>query len=333
MSTTRPIKAVASDPQLAQGNLLRHQRTYLPPSKSKWKNSYKSRSQSYKRYSREDNQQQPPHKKRFDPNPVHNRKDRCHKCGDSKHVEGLQCPARKYQCRNCHKHGHFSSLCFKKRKSFDKRRSLESRSPKAHQLQVSQILTQDNSICSESDELTSSDESLCLQVKVQNTQADTKFPTPHHLLTNLEYRLKPHHRKNKFLRARLDTCTDINIMPVSIYKLVFQDPDCEKLAPSNKLEIGTYTTNRIKVIGSCILFVVHPDTQCLQEVTFYVTSHGGSVVLSCATSLVLSLIQPHTSLDHLSKGVNLISSSADHSMKNESQLNIHVLSKKSEVFT
>ena len=53
---------------------------------------------------------------------------------------------------------------------------------------------QDNSICGQLGDLTLSDESFCLQVKVQNVQADTKFPTPHHLITNLEYRLKPHHK-------------------------------------------------------------------------------------------------------------------------------------------
>ena len=37
-STTRHIKQVASDPQVAQVNLIRHQRTDLPPSKSKQKN-------------------------------------------------------------------------------------------------------------------------------------------------------------------------------------------------------------------------------------------------------------------------------------------------------
>ena len=36
-STTRHIKAVASDTQVTQVNLMRHQRTDLPPSKSKWK--------------------------------------------------------------------------------------------------------------------------------------------------------------------------------------------------------------------------------------------------------------------------------------------------------
>ena len=102
---------------------------------------------------------------------------------------------RKYQCRNCHKCSHFSSLCYNKRESFEKRRSLESRPPKAHQLQIGQVYMQDNSICGQSGDVTSSDESLFLQVKVQCPEADTKFPTPHHLITDFEYRLKPHHKK------------------------------------------------------------------------------------------------------------------------------------------
>ena len=68
-------------------------------------------------------------------------------------------------------------------------------------------------------------------------------------------------------------------MPASLYKLVFQDPDCKKLAPS-KLEIGTYTTDTVRLVGSSMFYLVHPDTKCLQEVTFYVTSNNGSVLLS-----------------------------------------------------
>ena len=55
-------------------------------------------------------------------------------------------------------------------------------------------------------------------------------------------------------------------MPVSVYKLVFQDPDCKKLAPS-KPEIGTFTTDTVKLVGSCMFYLVHPDTKHLQEVT------------------------------------------------------------------
>ena len=37
------------------------------------------------------------------------------------------------------------------------------------------------------------------------------------------------------------------------------------------------------------MFVVHLDTRLLHEVTFHVTSHEGSVIVSRATSLELSL--------------------------------------------
>ena len=84
--------------------------------------------------------------------------------------------------------------------------------------------------------------------KLNHKQADLqKIPRPIHLITNLVYRLKPHHTRNLYLRARLDTCADVNLMPASVYKLVFQDPNLEKLAPSS-LEMGTYTTDTIKVV-------------------------------------------------------------------------------------
>ena len=105
---------------------------------------------------------------KFYPNQAHSRRDKCHKCGDSKHIEGFKCPARKYQCRNCHKYGHFTSLCHQKRKSF------ESRSPEVHQLQIGQIYMQDDPIYHQSGDLTSSDEPFCLQVNVQHTQASLK---------------------------------------------------------------------------------------------------------------------------------------------------------------
>ena len=99
-------------------------------------------------------------------------------------------------------------------------------------------------------------------------------------------------------------------MLVSVYKLIFKDADCMKLATSNKTEIGTYTTDKTKVIGSCKLLAVHPDTQCLKEVTFHVTSHEGSVVLSCAATFELSLIQPHSNLESIPSSASWITSNA-----------------------
>ena len=148
---------------------MRHQRADLSSSKAKQKqHSHKSRSKSHKRYSSEHKSQRPPFKK-LDPSQAHKRRDRYSKCGDSKCVEGFKCPARKFQCRTCNKYGYFSSLCYKKQSSF------KSRNPKTHQLQVGVVYVQEGSICGQSSDLTSGDESFCLQVKIQYSQANTKF--------------------------------------------------------------------------------------------------------------------------------------------------------------
>ena len=36
-------------------------------------------------------------------------------------------------------------------------------------------------------------------------------------------------------------------MLVSMYKYLFKDPDCAKIAPSN-LQLGTYTNKKVKII-------------------------------------------------------------------------------------
>ena len=119
-------------------------------------------------------------------------------------------------------------------------------------------------------------------------------------------------------------------MPVCVYKLEFQDPDCKKLSPS-KLEIGTYTTNTVKLVGSYIFYLVHPDTKHLLEVTFYMASNNGSVLLSYVTTLGLGLIQSRIRLDYLPPLTSLITSSADNPKKIKSKISGHVSKKESEV--
>ena len=153
-------------------------------------------------------------------------------------------------------------------------------------------------------------------MKVQDEQANAKYPTPQHLFTNLEFKVNLHKNRTKFLKARIDTCADINIMAVSIYKYLFKDPDCAKIAPSD-LELGTCTKKKVKILGSCNLYILHPDTRCITEATSFVASNEGSIITSCATSLALGLIKPDDRLDHLPPEGNVISSSAD-KLKDES---------------
>ena len=163
----------------------------------------------------------------------------------------------------------------------------------------------------QSEDYSSEEDSFSLQLQVQSTQAKTNCTASQHLVTNLEYKLKPYKKKTKFLRARIDTCANVNLMPISVYKLLYKDPDCQNLAPSNKSNVKTYNTEKIQIVGSCDLFVLHPNTKCLQEVTFQVTSHEGIVIISCATSLLLGLVQPYRDLDVIPDKGSLICSKGD----------------------
>ena len=52
-------------------------------------------------------QHKPKSQASFDPNI-------CKCCGDTRHRPGFNCPASKFQCKKCHKYGHFTSKCLTK---------------------------------------------------------------------------------------------------------------------------------------------------------------------------------------------------------------------------
>ena len=208
-------------------------------------------------------------------------------------------------------------MCFQKKQA-----NFKPRRPKAHQLQAGAVYAKGSASYDHSDEDSTSEDSFCLQVKIKCKQDNKqKVLRPTHLITNLAYRLKPHHTRNLYLRASLDTCADVNLMPASMYQLVFNDAKMQKLAPS-KLQVGTYTTDTVKIVGSCTFYLVHPDTKKLIEVTFYASMNNGSVLLSCKTTLLLGLIQPRPRLDYLPSRANLITSSADHPKKTKAVLHV-----------
>ena len=249
---------------------------------------------------------------------MHKNKDRCSKCGNSTHVEGFQCPAKKFQCKACQKFGHFSSVCYQKKQA-----PFTSRRPKALQLQAGTVYAQEKALCGQSKDYSSSDDSFCLQIQVQCTQASSKkFPTPTHLVTNLAYRLQPHHARNQHFKQRLDTCVDVNIMPTSVYYLLFEVPELRKLDPCN-MKIGTYTKDAVKIVDSCKFYLVHLDTKKLQEVTFFVAKNDGSVLLSCTTTLELGLIQPRIRLYYIPPRSSLITCTVDHPKKTRCQAAVH----------
>ena len=242
-ATAKHIIQVATDPQAVQIYLMHHQHTELPPSRfqRKQKKHFKSRQDTSKQHY------------------YNEEKHSGHQCTrNMKHMQA-QIDVRSVVIHNMLRDLDVQLVSTNVRivislvisAACATRRKRES-SPKAHQMKIGTVYMQDE-LCSQSEE-SSCDASFCLQVKLKSTQAET--PAPLHLITNLAYKLKPY-KKTQYLISRLDTCSDVNIMPVSVYQLIFKDADCMKLAPSSKLEIATYTADKIKVIGSCTLLVVH----------------------------------------------------------------------------
>ena len=78
----------------------------------------------------------------------------------------------------------------------------------------------------------------------------------------------------------------------------------------------------IKIIGTSIIYLIHPDNKKLMETFFYIASNEGSVLLSCNTSLIPGLIQSRPRLNYLPPRVSLITSNADHMRKMKTQVQI-----------
>ena len=165
-ATARHIMQVAGEMQPTQIHLMRHQ--YTKVSNGKYK---KQKPQAKPRPMQNKNveQKQPSHyKKSFELRSAHKKKERCSKCGDSTDLEGCQCPTKRYQCKSCHKFGHFTSLCFmigQQKQAYHKPHK-----PKEHQLTAGTIQTYDSHVESES-----SDDSFCLQLQIKCVQAQRKI--------------------------------------------------------------------------------------------------------------------------------------------------------------
>ena len=183
------------------------------------------------------------------------------------------------------------------------------RQPKAHQIQIDESHPYTSDYSSDG---SSAEDSFCLQVKIQRQNKKThQSSNVTHLIMNIVYKLEPHHNRNRYLQARIDTGAEVNLMPVSIYKLIYQDNDLPKLSPCN-LKIGMYTADTINIIGTTIIYLIHSDSKWPTETTFHIVSSEGSVLLSCNASLQLGLIHHRSRLNYLPPQASLIISKEDH---------------------
>ena len=55
-------------------------------------------------------------------------------------------------------------------------------------------------------------------------------------------------------------CDTVNLMPESVYKLVFNDPYTSKLA-KNDIDLTVDTRHSVNLIGKCTFFMLSKDTK------------------------------------------------------------------------
>ena len=126
-ATAKHIRQVSGDLPAAQIHLMHHQNTELQTGKyNKQKNAAKQKLQNHRPT------EQHTSKKPFDLRNMNKQSDRCFRCGNTMHAKGLQCPAKNFQCKVCHKFGHFTTVCYQKNQQTSS--SFKPRKPKAPQL-------------------------------------------------------------------------------------------------------------------------------------------------------------------------------------------------------
>ena len=105
------------------------------------------------------------------------------------------------------------------------------RNPKAYQLKIGRYSTEDSMYKQDDTDVNESKDSFSLQMQIKKPQADQGSCETQHLATNLKYKVKAHGKKIKFLTARIDTCSNENVM---LYKILHNDPNCTKLLPRKR---------------------------------------------------------------------------------------------------
>ena len=147
-ATAKHIRQVAGELLVAQIQLMQHQCTQLPAGnypRRKQNSTARQKPQNHK------TPEVPTSQKPSDMQKLDAHADKCTRCGDTLHAKGFQCPARKFQCKICHKFGHFTTVCYQKSQGQHSSNSFQSRKPKAQQLCMGALYTHHDADRSNSD--------------------------------------------------------------------------------------------------------------------------------------------------------------------------------------
>ena len=192
------IRQVAGDIPAAQVQLMHHQCTQLPTGNYPRRKLHVTTSGKLQNCK---TQEVPTMWKTPDMLQPDGQSDKCSRCGDTPHTKGFHCLARKFQCKICHKFGHFTSVCYQKGQGHHTSSPTQSRKLKAQQLCVGALYTLHDAESSEYE--SGPEDTFCLQMKIHRTRiSHPDIPKPVYLMANLAYCLQEYHTRNQYLWAR-----------------------------------------------------------------------------------------------------------------------------------
>ena len=182
----------------------------------------------------------------------------CMWCVNSRHSMNFKCPATHFECKKCHKTGHFTHCCLTK-------------TAKVNDLNCNFGANFDvNAFVVSSD-----DTFYVCNVNV------SKKPAKWRMYANLQI-----DNTDNYLWACIDTAADINLMPTTVYTQIFEDPEMESLGLMD-INLSVYNDTAIHTLGTCVIPLVSPIDGCRHDTMFYVALHSSSVLFSCEDPLYL----------------------------------------------
>ena len=177
----------------------------------------------------------------------------CMQCGDTRHSTNFKCSTTPFECKKCHKTGHFTHYCLIK-------------TAKVNELNHNFRATSD---------VNAFDVSSANTFYVCNVQVSKK-PAKWRIYANLQI-----DNTYNYLQTCIDTEDDVNLMPTTVYTQIF-DPAMKFLGPMD-ITLSVYSDTAIHTLGTCVIPLVSPIDGHRHDTEFYVAQHRRSVLFSVRT--------------------------------------------------
>lgn len=183
--------------------------------------------------------------------PRQNQKQVCRWCGGPQFCRRTECPAYGKKCSNCHKMGHFDTVCRQKQPKIQ-----NSTQPKVHNIELNAENIQEES----------------QSVYDFNQLSDAQKPTNEHIKPL--WISTPDSTSIHQVSVEIDTGAACNVMPKYMYIAIFGD----KKPQRSQAKIRAYGNTPVHIIGKCDV-LIHTADGKKTPAKFEITLHNGHPII------------------------------------------------------